>query len=354
MSYQLTEIDVQDIALGTGFLGSGGGGDTKIGEIITKRAIGGGAKIVVESLQEIADESLVIVIGVMGAPTVLAEKLPAKEEGCNAIQKMEEILGEKISHVIPLEIGGMNGLYAIYVASQAQKIIIDGDCMGRAFPEIQMVTPHIYGEIKQCVAVLANGQESWALSAENLPELELQARQKTTEMGGIVTLAYLPMRGKEARECCVPNSISVAQKIGNNLHAKANLAVLHASLQETQYTPINLIINGKIIDLHRKLEHGFNKGWAIIQALTGLQTIRIDFQNENLRAVNLKTGAEVAIVPTIITMLDNEFKPLSCECLRVGLEVSVVTLQVPPLLRTDKALNIVGPAAFKLDDILLQ
>lgn len=350
MPYQLTEANIADIAIGTGFLGSGGGGDTKIGEIITRKAIRDGIIPNVEHLQEIADDSLVVAVGAMGAPTVLAEKLPSKEEGINAIQKMEEILQEKISYVIPAEIGGTNGLYAIYIAAQAQKIIINGDCMGRAFPEINMVTPNIYGKIRKSVAVLANGQESHVLYTENLHELEVKGRQKAIEMGGIATLAYLPMRGKQAREYCIPHSISVAKKIGGSLRIKANLDLLqdlNNILQEFQYGPLEKIANGKILDLQRNIDHGFNKGWAIIEDSSNCQKIKIDFQNENLRAINLKAQQELALVPKIITILDNEFKPVSCECLRIGLEVSVVTLQVPEILRTAQALNVLVPKAFK-------
>ena len=349
MPYQLSEIDILDIALGTGFLGSGGGGDTKIGEIITKNAVKRGAKVIVEKLQNVPDEALVIAVGAMGAPTVLAEKLPSKEESTDAIKKMEEFLNEKIDYAIPAEIGGTNGLYGIYIASQTQKILIDADCMGRAFPEIQMVTPNIYEGIEESVAVLANGKETCILSAENLQELELLARQKTTEMGGTVTIVYMPMRGKKARQCCVPNSISVAQKVGRGVRNNTHLNLMENMnniLQGTEYGPLEQIAFGKIIDLKRELERSFNMGWVLIESLDGEQVIKIDFQNENLRAVNLKNGEVLALVPKIITILDNEFKPLSCECLRIGLDVSVATLQVPEILRTKKALELLVPKHF--------
>jgi len=352
MIYQLTEADITHIAIGTGFLGSGGGGDTKMAEIITKQAIRNGLNIDVIHFDELSDANLIAAVGVIGAPTVLAEKLPSTEEGVNAIQKLETVLQQKINYIIPAEIGGLNGLYAIYIAAQAQKPIVDGDCMGRAFPELQMVTPNIYTQFNSYTAVLANAQEYRVLSAKNLHDLELQARQHTIEMGGIVTIAYLPMTGRQARQYCVPHSISVAQKIGKQLQTQIEHNLIHAlnkGLANTEYGTATFIINGKIIELQRNFAQGFNKGWAIIEDNQTQQKIKIDFQNENLRIVDLHTSVTLAIVPTIITLIDNEARPLSCECLRTGLDVTVITLQVPAILRTPKALAIFGPQAFKLN-----
>ena len=131
--YIFTQQDISDIAVGTGFLGFGGGGNTKICEVIDKELINNGKKISMVPIESISDTAMIIAVGVMGAPTVLAEKLPSKEEGAKVIESLEQYLSIKIDYLIPMEIGGMNGLYAIYIAGQSNKKIIDGDCMGRAF-----------------------------------------------------------------------------------------------------------------------------------------------------------------------------------------------------------------------------
>ena len=48
-----------------------------------------------------------------------------------------------------------------------------------------------------------------------------------------------------------------------------------------------LIHRGKVIDVDRKIEAGFNKGKLIIAGSDGYEdtTLHIDFQNENLIAV---------------------------------------------------------------------
>ena len=55
----------------------------------------------------------------------------------------------------------------------------------------------------------------------------------------------------------------------------------------------------------------------------------------------------VAKVPEIITIIDSETMiPISCGQLQLGQKVSVLKLQVPKQLRTEKALKIVGPQCF--------
>lgn len=340
-----TEQDIVDIALGTGFLGSGGGGNTKVCEVITKEFIRHGKKIKMLPFEAVPDESLCVAVGVMGAPTVLAEKLPSKEESLVAITELEKILNKKIDYLIAMEVGGMNGLYAIYISAQSNKLIINGDCMGRALPEIQMVTPGIYHNELQYVAVLSNGQTSIVLKAANLRELELIARKKTTEMGGIVTLAYLPMSGKLLKKCCVPNSLSVAKNIGVEFRKEQNdnyTLSINKALSDSGYGPACEIISGKIVDLQRNFTEGFNKGYIIIADSLNTKKIKIEFQNENLMLIDFVEYRILAQVPTIITLIDNERNPISCELLRIGLDVTVYTLMVPKILLTEKALSVIG------------
>ncbi len=43
------------------------------------------------------------------------------------------------------EIGGSNGIEPLVLAGQLDLPVVDADGMGRAFPELQMYTPAIYG-----------------------------------------------------------------------------------------------------------------------------------------------------------------------------------------------------------------
>src|SRR5919109_3175352 len=81
----------------------------------------------------------------MGAPTVMVEKLPRGDEIVHAFEGLQAYLGKPISAVTPIEAGGLNSTTPFIVAASLGLPLVDADGMGRAFPEIQMVVPTMYG-----------------------------------------------------------------------------------------------------------------------------------------------------------------------------------------------------------------
>lgn len=61
----------------------------------------------------------------------------------------------------------------------------------------------------------------------------------------------------------------------------------------------------------------------------------------------------LAAVPDLITIVDNErFNPILCEDIKYGLRVSVIAIPSVPKMCTAKALEVVGPKAFGLGNIV--
>ena len=69
----------------------------------------------------------------MGAPTVMIEKIPNGEEAETAFRALEEYLGKKIYATMPIEAGGVNSLLPLALAAKLGLPVIDADGMGRAF-----------------------------------------------------------------------------------------------------------------------------------------------------------------------------------------------------------------------------
>src|SRR4051794_36861860 len=67
--------DLDDIALGAAVLGTGGGGDPYIGKLMAARALRDHGPVQLIHPDELDDDALVIPVGMMGAPTVMVEKL---------------------------------------------------------------------------------------------------------------------------------------------------------------------------------------------------------------------------------------------------------------------------------------
>src|SRR3546814_18621806 len=69
------------------------------------------------------------------------------------MRRLEAIMGRPISAVLPIEIGGGNGLAPLIAAAELGVPVVDCDGMGRAFPESQMTIFNIRG-LKACPSVL--------------------------------------------------------------------------------------------------------------------------------------------------------------------------------------------------------
>ena len=101
-------------------------------------------------------------------------------------------------------------------------------------------------------------------------------------------------------------------------------------------------------------------------------TIQINAKNENLiaRVVNddESPGRILATTPDLITVVDSDSGlfpaiffyilnlniagyPITTEEVKYGLRVSVLVLPADPKLLTDRALEVVGPKGFQMNDI---
>jgi hypothetical protein len=147
----VNEVQVSDahaLALGAGILGTGGGGNTYLGRIWLERELKK-RKIscrVIDAYQ-VDDQAWVCGVGTMGAPTVAVEKIPRGDELEKAVRVLESHLGVSFEEIVIGEIGGANALKPVICALQMGLPVIDGDGMGRAFPELQMDSFSIGGLI---------------------------------------------------------------------------------------------------------------------------------------------------------------------------------------------------------------
>ena len=70
---------IEDLARGAAVFGTGGGGDPYIGSLLARQALSGGPVSVLD-LAEVPDDAHVLFVAMMGAPTVMVEKLPSLDE----------------------------------------------------------------------------------------------------------------------------------------------------------------------------------------------------------------------------------------------------------------------------------
>ncbi len=341
--------DLDDLALGAAVLGTGGGGDPHIGRLTAAAAMRRHGDVTLIEVGDLADDDLVVPAAMMGAPTVMVEKVPQGDEIVRAVTGLGDYLGRPIRAIVPIEAGGLNSTTPFIVASALGLPLVDADGMGRAFPELQMVTmtlhgitatPMAIGDEKGNTAILNTVDNAWA---------ERIARTMTIQMGGVAMIALYPMSGAQARQALVPGSVSLAIQLGRAIR----------DARERKTDPIEAILRvtggrrlfkGKIMDVSRRTERGFARGEATFSGLDADEghELVVQFQNENLIA--RRDGQVVAVVPDLITVLDAETgEPVTTETLRYGFRVVVVGMPCVEAWRSAEALALVGPRVFGYD-----
>lgn len=351
--FEITAPMLEALAIGAGILGTGGGGNPRVGMLTALQHVKAGARIRVVDLTEVGDDAYATSVGGMGAPVVSVERLPRGDEPLNALRALEHHVGRKFTHLVPGEIGGANSMRPLIVGAQTGLPVVDGDGMGRAFPELQMDTFTIYGVPPTPGAICdPRGHVAIFDGIAEAQTLERYARAVTVQMGGAAGYAFPPMTAEQLRTTTIPGTMTLARRIGEEVIAARN----------GRGNPVDAalgvaggrrLFEGKIIDVARRLEGGFARGVVAIEgggADSG-RRLAIDFQNENLIARD-DAGAVLAVVPDLICIVDQDTaEPITTELLRYGLRVAVVGIPAPGMLKTVQALKVIGPAAFGYPDV---
>ncbi len=350
--YPLLEKDLLALSIGAALLGTGGGGNPYVGMLRSRELLRKGATVDILPLEALPDDAWVGECGGIGAPVVGVEKFEQGEECYRALRAVEEAAGVKMSALICAEIGGANSMEPVITAAQAGLPVLDGDGMGRAFPEVQMTTFFIYGH-QASPAAIADEKGNVVVFRDviDMYWLERFARDTSVAMGAAAGLAIAPMRMDFVRRTAVPRTMTQAITIGRTVldARKRRQNVVDRVLATTGAT---LFFTGKITDIRRELTGGFARGEAKIAGSgdwAGSEG-RIAIQNENL--VLWIDGKPVLMVPDLIINLDLETgEPITTEVLRYGQRVAVIGLPAHDLMKTPEAMAVVGPQAFGYPDL---
>ncbi|CAN5860685.1 DUF917 domain-containing protein [soil metagenome] len=359
MGLRLTRDNLPDLARGAAFLGAGGGGNPYVGRLMVERAMEEtGRDLDLLNLADLPDDALVIPTAMMGAPTCIVEKLPQGMEALQSLRRLERELGQTAYATMPIEAGGVNSMIPLVVALRLGIPVVDGDGMGRAFPELFHETFHIYGVSGTPMVITNDHHDQTVITTHDNFMMEWLARGVTIRMGGVAYIAEYPMDGATAKRVSVSGTIGLGLKIGRAIRNARERHInpfdyLVEILGETSYSPAHVIFRGKVNEVYRRTSGGFAKGTTRLEELEPApggdpKSLEIEFQNENLIA---RTSDRVlAVVPDLICILDSETaEPITTEDLRYGQRVNVMAVRVPEIMRTPEALAVWGPKHFGFD-----
>jgi len=341
--------DIDYLAIGAAVLGSGGGGDPYLGKLMAKQAIIEKGEVCLIDVEEIPDDQLVIPSAMMGAPAVMLEKLPNGSEPEAAFKAVESFFEKKAYAVMCIEAGGINSCIPVYTAARLGLPLVDVDGMGRAFPEIPMVSFSIGGlQASPMVCCDEKGNKVVLETIDNA-WVETLSRAVTVAMGLSSMIGLYVMDGKTCKELGIRGTISLAIEIGKRiiLSNKRKESPVDSILEITKGYKL---FEGKVSDVQRDLTTGFVRGKAQFEGIDAFKgsVFGLDFQNENL--VAWLDGKPCAMVPDLITIVDRETgSPITTEHLRYGQRIVAIAMPCAPIWRTEKGLEQVGPRYFKYD-----
>lgn len=363
MSFVITRADIPALALGSGVLACGGGGNPYYGQLIAEHLISEDGVPVID-VDEMDPQMLAVFTAVMGAPLVGIEKPPSLTALRAAYDAVQQSLGNRIGAFVPVEVGGVQSVLPLLLAALTGGPVIDGDGMGRAFPEAQMCTFLLYG-FSPGLPCACSDDHGLLWRLPSLPfnltvggtnssgrfvgvAVERLFRRYCARKGGWIYFTVTIDRASLERTL-VRGTVRLALDVGQAV-------TLARTRGDDPVAPLievaggRLLFRGKIRDVERRFRAGHD--WGSVQ-LEGLETdhgrrAEVSFKNEYL---TLHVDDEVVLtVPDLITLLETETgTPITTEVLRPGLRVSVVGLRSSPLYQSADALRVVGPRAFGYD-----
>ncbi|MCE5316179.1 MAG: DUF917 domain-containing protein [Parachlamydia sp.] len=349
------EKEIEDLALGATLLGSGGGGDPKLGKLMAIKAIRQYGPIPMLDPAELPDDAFIIPTAMMGAPTIMMEKIPNGDEALKSLRMLEKVYGKKAYATMAIECGGINSTLPFTVAAQAGIPIVNADGMGRAFPELHMETFHIHGVNGTPMALHNERGDSCLLKTLDNPMLEYLSRGVAVRFGGVAHIAEYAMSGADVKRVAIPGTLSFCMALGEAIKAAQAsktdpIEAIKEVTSDSIYGEAQILFRGRIVDVKRETAGGFVRGHAYVEGFDEYQGMifEVQFQNENLIAKI--DGRLAAVVPDLVSLLDLETGiPFTTEGLRYGMRVICLGIPSPEIMRSEAALEVWGPRCFGLD-----
>ena len=166
--------------------------------------------------------------------------------------------------------------------------VIDGDGMGRAFPEFQMTTFNICGVSANPFVMTDDFGNTIVLDTDSALRTEQYGRPVCVKMGGIAQVACYAMDGQQVRESCVPRTVSLAVEIGRTIReirvaGEVDICEGLIDYFKTSNPPrfSRILFDGKVQDVLRETKDGWTIGTVLMEASDGSSDeMVLSFQNE--------------------------------------------------------------------------
>lgn len=346
--------EVTDLARGMVLLGTGGGGDPLVGELLLSAEIEEGRCPQVISADSLADDAFVLSICGIGAPTVILEGLISRRTMLDLVRQTEEYFGRKIDALISIEIGGLNTLFPLAIGAALGIPVIDGDGIGRAFPHVEMTAFSILGcPSTPAILMDENGNCVVLKAAESDRRAEDIARAMSASLGAMVWGAFYPMTGRQVKSVGVHGTVTQARNIGRHIRnarlSEEDVVGSIISHLNSEDRLARLLYKGKVTDVARETRGGWDYATVRIESSSPADGVcTLELQNEF--SIAYRDDEPLCMVPDMICVVHSETgEPLTGEMLTFGQRVSLIGYAAHPIFRRVESIEVCGPRQFGID-----
>lgn len=319
---RITAGDVDALAAGCELLGSGGGGSTAAARLILAHHLTDRPPVRLAMRPDPA--APVVCVGAVGAAALMLEHLPSPYAFTHAVATLARH-GTPPEAVLPLEVGGVNGLLAVLTAAALDLPLLDADPIGRAYTRLHRTVLAAHAP-PTVMAFSSPTGESALFEAPDAAALERMIRSILPSVGGWGAVAYAVGKARDVRAHAVRATVSRALSLGAAL--RRAMAGQPATLLGRP--DIASVFDGAVVDVTRRpgIEMG---GAASLRHARLPRVARLDFANEYVAVYD--AGELVACAPDIICVLDeDDWRPVPVDRIARGRRVRILAIAAPPEL----------------------
>ena len=354
--------DVEDFVRGVTFMGTGGGGDPKLGLDFLVKALEKGYKLNWIDISEINEEEWVAMPFYMGSIAPISEEnlKKLKEMGLGeptverplikAVQELEKYKQIKLGALIAGELGGSNTPAPLDTAARLNKVLIDGDFAGRAIPELIQATPCVKNK-SICPLVMCDlwGNVNIIESTINFGMVEEYGRSIVTVTNQMTGNIGFLMKVKELKEVMIPGTLMDSYVVGKTIREAREAEGQDPVEKVVEVIGGHLLFKGTVTGRKFEDKKGFMFGTHIFEGLDEFQghTFKIWFKNEN--HITWLDNKPYVCSPDIVTVVAlGDCEPITNTYLKVGQLVAIIGK--PHIKYRDKGdVNLLTPKHFGFD-----
>ncbi len=357
--------EVEDFVRGLTFYGTGGGGSYDRGIDLLMDQLNKGNEVGWVTMDEMKDDEYSgcpFLMGSLAGPSAsVREEMKViyglgdalydeTAEMVRALKGLEEKKNQKISALVPIELGGANSAACICAAAEMGIISLDGDYTGRAIPEIQQTTPFIFEQsLMPIVACDGWGNISTIESAINWRMAERIGKQIAVAGFNRSAQAGFFANAADTKKALIPGTMTECYKVGKTLREAVEQGKDPADTIAAEVGGY-VICKGKVTD--KTVEDRNDYYWAT-HTITGSgdykgTQLKVWLKNENHMC--WKNGEVFVTSPDMIQIIDSKTgQPYTNNVIKVGMEVSVIAMKARDVFRTERGLLALSPNAFGFD-----